>query len=400
MSNDTQPEIRFPGFTDDWEQRKLSDILILIGGNAFSSSDSTTEGIPWLKIANIDKNGIDWSTQSFLPSEYWGEFPNYQLNKGDYVMALTRPILNHTLKIGKVDKPALLNQRVAKLDFSLDKEFTFQLLQRRTVVDKIDNELAGTDPPNLGSKNLTNIDILITNNKGEQQKIGTFFKQLDNIIALHQRKLDLLKETKKGFLQKMFPKNGAKVPEIRFPGFTEDWEQRTLGDILKEFSIKSKVENEYTVLSSTNSGMEIRNGRVSGVSNLGYKIIENGDLVLSPQNLWLGNININNVGTGLVSPSYKTFKFIKVDPGFIRPQLRTARMLEEYKNSSTQGASVVRRNLELGSFYQITIKIPSDVEQGKIGLFFKQLDNLIALHQRKLDLLKETKKGFLQKMFV
>ncbi|EGP5587761.1 restriction endonuclease subunit S [Enterococcus faecium] len=400
MSNDTQPEIRFPGFTDDWEQRKLSDILILIGGNAFSSSDSTTEGIPWLKIANVDKNGIDWSTQSFLPSEYWGEFPNYQLNKGDYVMALTRPILNHTLKIGKVDKPALLNQRVAKLDFSLDKEFTFQLLQRRTVVDKIDNELAGTDPPNLGSKNLTNIDILITNNKGEQQKIGTFFKQLDNIIALHQRKLDLLKETKKGFLQKMFPKNGAKVPEIRFPGFTEDWEQRTLGDILKEFSIKSKVENEYTVLSSTNSGMEIRNGRVSGVSNLGYKIIENGDLVLSPQNLWLGNININNVGTGLVSPSYKTFKFIKVDPGFIRPQLRTARMLEEYKNSSTQGASVVRRNLELGSFYQITIKIPSDVEQGKIGLFFKQLDNLIALHQRKLDLLKETKKGFLQKMFV
>lgn len=400
MSNDTQPEIRFPGFTDDWEQRKLSDILILIGGNAFSSSDSTTEGIPWLKIANVDKNGIDWSTQSFLPSEYWGEFSNYQLNKGDYVMALTRPILNHTLKIGKVDKPALLNQRVAKLDFSLDKEFTFQLLQRRTVVDKIDNELAGTDPPNLGSKNLTNIDILITNNKGEQQKIGTFFKQLDNIIALHQRKLDLLKETKKGFLQKMFPKNGAKVPEIRFPGFTEDWEQRTLGDILKEFSIKSKVENEYTVLSSTNSGMEIRNGRVSGVSNLGYKIIENGDLVLSPQNLWLGNININNVGTGLVSPSYKTFKFIKVDPGFIRPQLRTARMLEEYKNSSTQGASVVRRNLELGSFYQITIKIPSDVEQGKIGLFFKQLDNLIALHQRKLDLLKETKKGFLQKMFV
>ena len=400
MSNDTQPEIRFPGFTDDWEQRKLSDILILIGGNAFSSSDSTTEGIPWLKIANVDKNGIDWSTQSFLPSEYWGEFPNYQLNKGDYVMALTRPILNHTLKIGKVDKPALLNQRVAKLDFSLDKEFTFQLLQRRTVVDKIDNELAGTDPPNLGSKNLTNIDILITNNKGEQQKIGTFFKQLDNIIALHQRKLDLLKETKKGFLQKMFPKNGAKVPEIRFPGFTEDWEQRTLGDILKEFSIKSKVENEYTVLSSTNSGMEIRNGRVSGVSNLGYKVIENGDLVLSPQNLWLGNININNVGTGLVSPSYKTFKFIKVDPGFIRPQLRTARMLEEYKNSSTQGASVVRRNLELGSFYQITIKIPSDVEQGKIGLFFKQLDNLIALHQRKLDLLKETKKGFLQKMFV
>ncbi|MCI1764395.1 MULTISPECIES: restriction endonuclease subunit S [Bacilli] len=190
-----------------------------------------------------------------------------------------------------------------------------------------------------------------------------------------------------------------KVPQIRFKGFTDPWEQRKLGDLLKEFSIKSKIEDEHKVLSSTNSGMEFREGRVSGTSNLGYKIIKNGDLVLSPQNLWLGNININNIGKGLVSPSYKTFELINIDSSFINPQLRTQKMLEEYKNSSTQGASVVRRNLEIDSFYQIKIFVPTISEQGKIGSFFQQLDNTIVLHQRKLAKIKELKQGYLQKMF-
>ncbi|MCT3075437.1 restriction endonuclease subunit S [Leuconostoc citreum] len=189
------------------------------------------------------------------------------------------------------------------------------------------------------------------------------------------------------------------VPKIRFSSFTETWKKRKLGDLVEEFIIKSKTEDAYIVLSSTNSGMEVRDGRVSGSSNVGYKIIENGDLVLSPQNLWLGNININNIGIGLVSPSYKTFKFTNIKSSFFNPQIRTQKMLEEYKNASTQGASVVRRNLEMDSFYQIAMFVPNIEEQEKIGKFFKQLDNLITLHQRKLDLLKEQKKGFLQKMF-
>ena len=383
MSNNTQPEIRFPGFMEDWEERKLGELTESFDGKRVPiDSDLRISGkYPYYGATGI----IDYVDDYIFNGEYV-----LLAEDGANIIMRNYPVAYLTQgKFWLNNNAHIMRMRNGSNYF---------LVQ---VLEKIDYKKynTGTAQPKLNSKIVKNIELKIPHIE-EQQQIGNFFKQLDNIIALHQRKLDLLKETKKGFLQKMFPKNGAKVPEIRFPGFTEDWEQRTLGDILKEFSIKSKVENEYTVLSSTNSGMEIRNGRVSGVSNLGYKIIENGDLVLSPQNLWLGNININNVGTGLVSPSYKTFKFIKVDPGFIRPQLRTARMLEEYKNSSTQGASVVRRNLELGSFYQITIKIPSDVEQGKIGLFFKQLDNLIALHQRKLDLLKETKKGFLQKMFV
>ncbi|MET2092599.1 restriction endonuclease subunit S [Enterococcus faecium] len=398
MSNDTRPEIRFPEFTDEWEQRKLINYTKLITKGTTPKDKTGSGKVNFVKVENLSDGKI-LPIQKITEEEHEGYLKRSRLEEGDILFSIAGT-LGRTAIVNKSILPANTNQALAIIrSYDFDKYFLVTTLTGHVVAEYIRKNPTVGAQPNLSLEQVGQL-IINTPIKGEQIKIGTFFKQLDDTIALHQRKLDLLKETKKGFLQKMFPKNGAKVPEIRFPGFTDDWEQRTLGDILKEFSIKSKVENEYTVLSSTNSGMEIRNGRVSGVSNLGYKIIENGDLVLSPQNLWLGNININNVGTGLVSPSYKTFKFIKVDPGFIRPQLRTARMLEEYKNSSTQGASVVRRNLELGSFYQITIKIPSDVEQGKIGLFFKQLDNLIALRQRKLDLLKETKKGFLQKMFV
>ena len=172
-----------------------------------------------------------------------------------------------------------------------------------------------------------------------------------------------------------------------------------MGDVLEEFSNKSTVEDEYTVLSSTNTGMEFRDGRVSGTSNLGYKIIEIDDLVLSPQNLWLGNININNLEKGLVSPSYKTFKLRNIDKEFFRPQLRTKKMLELYKQASVQGASVVRRNLDMDLFEQIELNIPMIEEQAKIGEYFFNLDYLITLHQRKCEETKKLKKYMLQKMF-
>ncbi|MDT2823312.1 restriction endonuclease subunit S [Vagococcus lutrae] len=194
-------------------------------------------------------------------------------------------------------------------------------------------------------------------------------------------------------------KQKATKPVIRFAGFTDDWEPCKIGEVLNEFNKKSTVEDEYPMLSSTNNGMEVRQGRVSGTSNLGYKVVSDDDLVLSPQNLWLGNININDIGKGLVSPSYKTFKLTNIETNFLRPQLRLPEMLYQYMICSTQGASVVRRNLELELFYQIILLIPVIREQQKIGNFFKQLDDTIALHQRQLEALEKTKKSFLQKMF-
>lgn len=394
MSNKV-PQIRFNGYSDDWEDRKLSEIVDIYDGT-HQTPIYTDSGVKFVSVENIS----NLETKKYISREaYNKEYAKKQAQKGDVLMTRIGDI--GTSRVIETEEPLAYYVTLSLLKpKKIESNFLSWLISSPEVQRNIwKRTLHIAFPKKINLGEINQVEVMIPKNK-EQQKIGSFFKQLDDTIALHQRKLDLLKEQKKGYLQKMFPKNGAKVPELRFAGFADDWEERKFGELLKEFSIKSKIEDEYNVLSSTNSGMEFREGRVSGTSNLGYKIIKDGDLVLSPQNLWLGNININNIGKGLVSPSYKTFEFRNIDSSFINPQLRTQKMLEEYKNSSTQGASVVRRNLEIDSFYQIKIFVPTITEQEKIGSFFKQLDNNIALHQRKLDLLKEQKKGFLEKMFV
>ncbi|ORJ52430.1 restriction endonuclease subunit S [Levilactobacillus brevis] len=391
------PQLRFKGFTDPWVQRKLTDVGDIARGKSKHRprNDKKLFGgkYPFVQTGDVASAGL------FLT--------NYSQTYNEFGLAQSKLWPSGTLLItiaANIAETSILGIDAAFPDSVIG--FTAKnsdVVFIKTLIDKFSNGLKRkaetSSQANLNLAKLSDLDIVVPN-YDEQKQISSFFQNLDNLIAANQRKLDLLKEQKKGYLQKMFPKNEAKVPELRFAGFADAWEQRKLGDLLKEFSIKSKIEDEHKVLSSTNSGMEFREGRVSGTSNLGYKIIKNGDLVLSPQNLWLGNININNIGKGLVSPSYKTFELINIDSSFINPQLRTQKMLEEYKNSSTQGASVVRRNLEIDSFYQIKILVPTISEQEKIGSFFQQLDNTIVLHQRKLDLLKEQKKGFLQNMFV
>lgn len=393
MKTNSVPKIRFKGFTDDWEQRKFGELYekvsrkndmtygteqIISVANMYYKVDANVKRQDYLKTYNIFELG-DIAFEGNKSKHFaHGRFVENTIGNGivSHVFDVFKPIMDFNLSFWK---------------YYINYEGVMGPILTRVTK-------ASTMMTNLVAKDFLNEDILVPS-IAEQQKIGEYLSNLDHLITLHQRKCEQTKELKKFMLQKMFPKKGEKNPEIRFPGFTDDWEQRKLGDLLKEFSIKSTIENEYKVLSSTNSGMEFREGRVSGTSNLGYKIIKNGDLVLSPQNLWLGNININNLGKGLVSPSYKTFELINIDSSFINPQLRTQKMLEEYKNSSTQGASVVRRNLEIDSFYQIKIFVPTISEQEKIGSFFKQLDNTIALHQRKCEQLKELKKFMLQNMF-
>ncbi|WP_435752201.1 restriction endonuclease subunit S [Levilactobacillus brevis] len=400
------PQLRFKGFTDPWEQRKLGDYYEFKNG-LNKGKEAFGSGSPIVNFVDVFHN------RRLTPNMLSGrvnltdkEILNFEVQDGDLFFTRTSETID------EIGFPSVMDGSPKATTFS-----GFVLRGRAVSMDPLITSFKAyvffTDAfrvemkkkSSMTTRALTSGSALkkmffnFPAQQDEQQKIGTFFQQLDGLITLHQRKLAKLKKLKQGYLQKLFPKNGSKFPQLRFAGFADAWEQRKLGDLLKEFSIKSKIEDEHKVLSSTNSGMEFREGRVSGTSNLGYKIIKNGDLVLSPQNLWLGNININNIGKGLVSPSYKTFELINIDSSFINPQLRTQKMLEEYKNSSTQGASVVRRNLEIDSFYQIKIFVPTISEQEKIGSFFQQLDNTIVLHQRKLEKLQELKKGYLQKMF-
>ena len=212
------PKRRFAGFSEPWERCKLSDVVNLFGGNTFSSQASVSCGARWLKIANVGTGNLNWDDESFLPVSYLNDYSSYHLHVGDYVMALTRPILNHELKIAKIDEDGiLLNQRVAKLIFNDDAKFGYYLLRKRSTVDKIANELAGTDPPNLSANTLNNIYVSIPNQE-EQEKIGTFFKTLDSLITLHRRKLNKLRDLKLAYLYEMFPQEGELYPKRRFAG--------------------------------------------------------------------------------------------------------------------------------------------------------------------------------------
>ncbi|EGP5570296.1 restriction endonuclease subunit S, partial [Enterococcus faecium] len=279
------------------------------------------------------------------------------------------------------------------------------------VLEKIDYKKynTGTAQPKLNSKIVKNIELKIPHIE-EQQQIGNFFKQLDDIIALHQRKLDLLKETKKGFLQKMFPKNGAKVPEIRFPGFTEDWEERKLSELAEVktgFPFKNDDfidDGDYLVI--TNGNIQNNSALVDG--NIGNRISAVSDEVKDKYLLNYGDILVTMDGT--VGRTAKVFEKNQIlaqrvgrlvantTPEFLYQWLNTGKFFGDMTKVSHGGTI---KHISLSEISDFTAFLPvNEDERVKIGSLLLNIDKTITLHQRKLDLIKETKKGFLQKMFV
>jgi type I restriction enzyme S subunit len=231
----------------------------------------------------------------------------------------------------------------------------------------------------------------------EQEKIGSFFKHLDSTISLHQRKLDLLKEQKKGYLQKMFSKNGAKVPELRFAGFADDWEERKLSDIVVRLTKSSnnnqlpKVEFEDIIAGE---------GRLN--KDISRKFDDRKGTLFEPDNILYGKLRpylknwLFSDFKGIALGDFWVFKSKNSEPKFVYSLIQA----DNYQRvaNDTSGTKMPRSDWKKVS--SSNFSIPTSLEeQQKIGSFFKQLDNTIALHQRKLDLLKEQKKGYLQKMF-
>ncbi|PCS05104.1 HsdS [Lactococcus plantarum] len=243
----------------------------------------------------------------------------------------------------------------------------------------------------------------------EQAKIVSFFTQLDNLIALHQRKLDLLKEQKKGYLQKMFPKNGEKVPELRFAGFADDWEERKLGELSKDTfgggTPKTSVTEYWNGEIPWIQSSDLSSDHLFGVlpkKHITENAVKNSATKLIPKN---SIAIVTRVGVGKLafmpyeftsSQDFLSLSNLQVDCNF--GMYSIYKMLQRELNN-IQGTSI--KGITKADLLDKEVIIPVEFEeQKKIGSFFKQLDNTIALHQRKLDLLKEQKKGFLQKMFV
>ena len=243
---------------------------------------------------------------------------------------------------------------------------------------------------NISAEDFFDIDLSVPKDIVEQKQIGAFIRQLDNLITLHQRKYDKLTNVKKSMLEKMFPKNGSNVPEIRFKGFTEAWEQRKVGELLIERNEQAPKSEEYPLMAFiANEGVAPKGERydrsslVTDTENKLYKKTECGDFIYSSNNLETGSIGLNKYGKACISPVYSIFQPTGIaDSNFLGRRL----VRKDFINSMVkwrQGVIYGQWRIHESDFLKIEIPVPSVEEQKQIGTFLDYLDNLITLHQRK-----------------
>lgn len=406
MSNDARPEIRFPGFTEDWEERKFG---LLFEKNLEKNKNSEFDASRTISIATMhfkeEGNGAAESSLATYKVLRVGDIAYEGHTSKQF--AFGRFVLND---IGDgIMSPRFTTLRpTSERPISFWKQYIhYEPIMRHLLVRSTKN---GTMMNELVIPDLEKESLLVPS-ESEQKQIGAFFDKLDETITLHQRKLDLLKETKKGFLQKMFPKNGAKVPEIRFPGFTEDWEQRKLGEVVERVTRKNKkLESIRPLTISAQEGLidqnEFFNKTVASRDVSGYYLVKKGEFAYNKSYSngypWGAVKRLNQYDMGVLSTLYIVFKPKKIDSDFLEKYYDTTYWYKEVSKHAAEGArNHGLLNIAASDFFETEIVMPLKIEeQQKIGNFFKQLDDTITLHQRKLDLLKEMKKGFLQKMFV
>ncbi|OUQ31696.1 restriction endonuclease subunit S [Ligilactobacillus salivarius] len=399
------PKLRFPGFTGAWEQRKLSSMTQYKNGKGHEDKQTDSGDFELVNLNSISIDGGFKHSGKFI-----NESDDGILYKNDLVMILSD--VGHGDLLGRValipdDNKFILNQRVALLrpNKTVNPEFLFFYINSHQKYFK--SQGAGMSQLNISKKSVETFSSLVPN-IDEQKKISLFLMKLDSLIALHQRKLEHLQEQKKGLLQKMFPKNGETVPEVRFPGFTDAWEQRKLGDlaeIVRGASPRPISDPKWFDDNSDIGWLRIsdvtnQNGRIyyleQHISKLGQektRVITEPHLLLSIA-ATVGKPLINYIKTG-VHDGFLIFLNPKFDLEYMYQWLE---MFRPKWNKYGQPGSQVNLNSNLVRKQKIAL--PSREEQQRISSFLKQLDSLIALHQRKLDHLELMKKGLLQQMFV
>ena len=408
MSNKKQqiPAIRFNGFTDAWEQRKLEKIFGKIR-NAFVGTATpyyVENGHFYLESNNVKDGKINRNSEIFINDEFYERQRDKWLHTNDLVMVQSGHV-GHTAVIPEELDGTAAHALIMFQDYKVKSNPYFLNYQLHTSESKkkLEYITTGNTIKHILASEMKKFEVTLPNFE-EQTKIGTFFKHLDDTIALHQRQLDNYKELQKSLLQKIFNQ------ELRFKDKYGDdypeWEKEKLGNLITEVVEKSTIQDQYPILSSTNKGLFLQSeyfkSNIASDDNIGYKILRQNEIVFSPQNLWMGNINFNDkYEAGIVSPSYKIFS---VNDGivheFMKFMIKTQYMMNEYVLSSEQGASIVRRNLDMELFNKIKVKIPTIPEQKKITDFLIASDDQIDQVAQKLERLKEQKKGLMQRMFV
>ncbi len=336
----------------------------------------------------VDGN-IDFSSIKYISKYRYEQDKNIQINNNDILITKDGSIGKVAI-VKNMTKPATLNAGVYRIRTKrndIESEYLYQYLSAPFLLNFASKQSSGGTIKHLNQSQIVNFKIPFTA-LDEQKKISSLLLNIDTKIRLLSDKITTLKKYKKGIMQKTF-KSGKKL---------------SLGSILKEINIKATQNNQYEILSSTAVGLfnqkEYFNHQVASENNIGYKIIKKGELLFSPQNLWLGNINLNmSFDIGIVSPSYKVYSIDnRINKIWLIELLKTPKMLYNYKLVSEQGASVVRRNLDIQQFMEITINIP--LVQDSIGNALESLQNKINALSTSLEHLKKLKMHLLDSLFI
>lgn len=405
------PQLRFKGFTDPWEERKFKDNIVSIQTGTNLLGSAVNEGTPLIKMGNLQRGYFSFKKLEYLDSNSNVGSEDI-VNYGDFLFN-TRNTLE---LVGKgatwtgISGKYAFNSNIARFKFDgIDTIFFNYLYNTQQVISQVHARAVGTTSVSAVYPRDLNSLLYYLPSIEEQQKIGSFFKHLDDTIALHQRKLAKLKKLKQGYLQKLFPKNGSKFPQLRFTGFADAWEQRKLEDISsvitkgttpKDKSWRGEVNYVKTESIDSNSGNISVMANTSLEEHEGYlkrSQLQDGDVLFTIVGT-LGRIGVvkNKDLPANTNQQIAIIRLNNANNRFVFHALKTSRIASFIKSDATIGA---QPSLSLWQINGLKIPYPSLKEQDKIGGFFEHLDHLITLHQRKLEKLQELKKGYLQKMF-
>ena len=387
------PAIRFAGFTDPWEQRKL--------GELFFESNERSSSMEILSVSVA--KGIYPASESDRDTNPGASLVNYKVvHKGDVVYNSMRMWQG---AVGSSDYDGIVSPAyvVARPTIELDSTCFGYLLKRPEMLYKYlcDSQGNSKDTQTLKYDRFADIEATMPANLEEQRAISACLGSVDHLITLHQRKYDKLVVFKKSMLEKMFPKDGESVPEIRFAGFTDPWEQCKLGELFFESNERSSSMEilSVSVAKGIYPASESDRDTNPGASLVNYKVVHKGDVVYNSMRMWQGAVGSSDYD-GIVSPAYVVARpTIELDSTCFGYLLKRPEMLYKYLCDS-QGNSKDTQTLKYDRFADIEATMPANLEEQRaISACLGSVDHLITLHQRKLELLQNIKKSLLDKMF-
>ena len=403
------PNVRFKGFTEDWEQRKLSECAGFRRGS-FPQPYGNKEwydgegAMPFVQVADVadDMKLVDDTKQKISKL---AQPMSVYADKGSVLVTLQGSIgrVAITQYGAFVDRTVLIFD---KYNQDIDKTFWAYIIKEK-FIDEARKAPGGTIKT-ITKEALSDFDLMLPN-YDEQKKLGAFLVSIDNLITLQQQKCDETKEFKKYMLQNMFPQKDEKVPKIRFDGFTGDWEQRKLSEVADKVTEKnSNFIVQETFTNSAEFGVisqrDFFDHDISNAENIGgYYVVRDEDFVYNPRisvTAPVGPVNRNKLGrSGVMSPLYTVFRTHDIDTTYLEWFFKSSYWHPFMFFNGDSGARSDRFSIKDAVFFEMPIPLPSIDEQKEIGAYLDKIDNLITLHQQKCNALKEFKKYMLQNMF-